>query len=54
MQNGKTFRKKTFFELLCLVSLLAVKWLTDWQYFALTATRGAVFGSLWEPLCTVF
>ena len=30
------------------VSLLAVKWLTDWQYLALTAARDAISG----PLCT--
>ena len=32
------------------MSLLAVKWLIDWQYLALTAARGAVSGPLWKPL----
>ena len=34
------------------MSLLAVKWPTDWQYLALTAARGAVSGPLWKPLCS--
>ena len=32
------------------MSLLAVKWLTDWQYLALTPARGTVSGPLWKSL----
>ena len=41
---------KDFLEILSWVSRLAVKWLTDWQYLAQTAARGAVFGPLWKSL----
>ena len=33
-----------------LFTTCSLKWLNELQYLALTATRGAVSGSLWKPL----